>query len=637
MDEGDGGAGGGSVVIRVVAGGIALVALLVAGFFATRDGATDDGDDSATDEVATEDSPPQQPDEGELPPAVEEAISDLRFTEVSADAGLDETHSDLGLFGEQAMTAGVSAADVDRDGDVDLFLPRVGKPNGLYLNDGSGSFTDVGVEAGVGGPDDGFGASAGAFLDTEGDGDLDLFVTGTGQRGNALYVNDGSGSFTEESAERGLVWPAVADTQLGSKHHGVSVADVNRDGFLDLLVLQWYSEVYNAEAFEVASAQQGWDEDYAPGSCESAAAFEAAGFPKQQGAPQSRSALFLNNGDGTFADATERWGVPTDGVVAFTGVFADFDTDGWQDLAIAGDGCTSRLLRNVNGERFEDVTDASGVGTDENGMGAIARDVDGDGLVDLFVTSISFSLEEGEECPVTGFSGCSGNRLFLNNGDFTFRDATDEYGLREGDWGWGTVVEDLDGNGSPEVVQVNGMQFREPSDDGVEFRYQDRFLEDRSRLWASAEGSYHDVAARVGIRDDGVSHGLVTFDMDSDGDLDILIARANETPLLFRNDGADDSPNAILAVDLVDPTNPANRWADGSRVVVTPAEGDEALVARVGTSGSYESQLPPTLYFGLGEHEGPVARVEVHWPGATEAQVFTDVPTDRPATLTRSG
>jgi FtsZ-interacting cell division protein ZipA len=67
-----------------VAGGIAVVALLVAGFFATRDGATDDGDDSATDEVATEDSPPQQPDAEELPRGVEEAISDLRFTEESS-------------------------------------------------------------------------------------------------------------------------------------------------------------------------------------------------------------------------------------------------------------------------------------------------------------------------------------------------------------------------------------------------------------------------------------------------------------------------------------------------------------------------------------------------------------------------
>lgn len=582
------------------------------------------------------DTPADSDDEAEpLPPEVLNAIEGLEFTEVAAEAGLTETHSDLGLFGEQAMTAGASAADVDGDGDTDLFLPRIGKPNGLYINDGSGNFDDVGVAAGVGGPDDGFGASAGSFLDVEGDGDLDLFVTGTAQRGNSLYVNDGTGQFSDEAAERGLAWPAVADAELGSKHHGVSVADVNRDGFLDLLVLQWYSEIYNAEAFDIAAAQNGWPEDYSPGSCETATAFRAADFPKTDGAPATRSALLLNDGNGSFTDVTAQWGLPLEGIVAFTGVFTDFDSDGWQDLAIAGDGCTSRLLRNTEGTGFDDLTFEAGVGTDENGMGAVTSDIDGDGLADLLVTSISYPLEDGEECPVTGFNGCSGNRLYVNNGDFTFRDATDEYGLREGDWGWGAAIEDFDGDGTPEVVQVNGMQTRESTSDGVEFKYADRFVDDATRFWVYADGGYHDVATEIGIDDDAISHGLVTFDMDSDGDLDLLIARANETPLLYRNDGADDGANSILAMDLVDPLTPGNLWGDGARVAVTPVDGGETFVDWVGTSGSYESQGLPTLHMGLGELDGPVERVEVYWPGEAEPQVITGVPTDELLTITR--
>ncbi len=617
-------------VLRAAAAAIGAVAVLFAACSSPDPEARADG----AENQASEDAPEA---DSALPAAVEEAIKGMRFTDVSAEAGLTQTHSDLGLYGEAAMTAGASVADVDSDGDLDVFLPRVGKPNGLYINDGSGQFTDVGESAGVGGPDDGQGASAGAFFDIEGDGDMDLFVTGTAMRANALYVNDGNGGFTEESAQRGLEWPAVANEELGSRHHGASVADVNGDGFLDLLVLQWYSDVYNGRAFEIASAQNGWQQGYAPSSCESAIAFRAAGFPVEPNAAPTRSALLLNDGTGSFTDATADFGLPLGGTVAFTGVFNDFDGDGWPDLAIAGDGCTSMLLRNVEGSRFEDVTFSAGVGTDENGMGAVAADVNGDGFADLFVTSISYALDEGEECPVTGFNGCSGNRLYLNDGNATFTDATDEFGLREGDWGWGAAIEDFDGDGTREVVQANGMQIREPgSNSEVEFRFTGAFEDDRTRFWVMADGAYHDVADAVGIEDDGISHAVVPFDMDGDGDLDLLIARSNDTPLLYRND-SDRGDNATLVVELVDPTSAGNRWGDAARVEVTPTAGSDPVVGWVGTSGSYESQRPPVLHLGRGGLDGPIEMVDVHWRGGAETQTLTEVAPGGKLTGTRAG
>ena len=206
----------------------------------------------------------------------------------------------------------------------------------------------------------------------------------------------------------------MSDAELGSQHHGVSVADVDGDGDLDLLVLQWFSAVYNAEAVGAATEAGLLDAAGALDPCSSAAAFAELGFPVPESAQPNRSGLYLNDGSGNFRDATEQMELPLREIVAFTGSFGDVDGDGWQDLAITGDGCTSRLFRNVEGTRFEDITDAAGVAGDENGMGSVLRDVDGDGRLDWFVTSIAHP--ESDECRGGGFFGCSGNRLYLNQG-----------------------------------------------------------------------------------------------------------------------------------------------------------------------------------------------------------------------------
>ncbi len=446
-------------------------------------GTDDPGTEDPSAEAVTDDRPPAQP-------------GDLRFTEVAAEAGLDETHSDLGLDADSSMTSGAAVADVDGDGDEDIFLPRVGKSNALYLNDGSGNFSDVAQEAGVAGPSERFGSSAAVFFDIEGDGDPDLFVTGFGQGGNELFVNDGTGSFSEQSGERGLVWDPVPQAGIGSHTHGVSVADVNGDGHMDLLVLQWYAHLF--DTIDPAPEQTPGDGSASASACEASAALRVEGFPSAPGTPASRSRLFLNDGNGAFADATDEMELPLDEIVAFTGSFADFDEDGWQDLAITGDGCTSRLFRNIDGQRFEDVTEAAGVGTDENGMGSVVRDVNDDGLADWFITSISKSTPG--ECPGNPFAGCSGNRLYLNEGDGSFSDGTDRYGVRDSGWGWGAAIEDFNDDGNLEIAVTNGYDGGEGS---VGQRGRVRTGVPRGPgacLWALDDGVYRDLPRASRIR-----------------------------------------------------------------------------------------------------------------------------------------
>ncbi|MFN8052206.1 MAG: CRTAC1 family protein [Acidimicrobiales bacterium] len=556
-------------------------------------------------------------------------LDGLHFTDVTTSAGLDARQSTKSLTADMSMTSGAAVADVDGDGDADIYVTRIGRPNSLYINDGRGHFTDTATAAGVDRAG-AVGSSAAAFADIDADGCPDLYVSGAGDRKRsseaALLVNDCNGHFTDETAARGVSLPAT-DADLGPQGHGVTFADYDHDGFLDLLVLHWDPAFLGGDA-----AATAFREVPDPSSiCERIAATRAAGMDRTSSAGPNRSRLFHNDGTGHFTDVTQAMGLPLDQIAGFTGQFVDVDGDGWEDLAIAGDFCTSRLFHNDAGQKFVDVTASAGVGTDENGMGSVLRDIDGDGHPDWFVTSIALRTRSGE-CPTrTGNTACSGNRLYVNQGDGTFRDLTDRYGVRNGWWGWGAAIEDFADDGRLQIAQTNGFVGEEQP--------RKRFTTDPMRFWvpsvkgATAGAPMVEAAKLAGLGVDGVGHGLVAFDADGDGDLDLLVANFGDPPNLFRNDRRN---RHWLTVRLDDPTRPGNRQGIGARVVVTPVAGEASTTGWIGTDGSYESQRMPELHVGLGRRAATVATVEVWWPGATTPQVVADVRPDRVLTVTRS-
>ncbi len=570
--------------------------------------------------VGSRDGPKPSPTRRRAATPADAAAEAFRFTDVTASAGLARPQSAAPLYGNDAMTAGVAVADVFGSGRPDIYITRIGLPNSLYRNNGDGTFTDVAEAAGVGGVDPANGSHAAAIADVDADGCLDLYVSPAQQGRSTLYMNNCNGTFREEAAIRGIdVTPGSAE--FGAHEHGATFGDFDLDGDLDLLVLQWDQASYPED-------RKGSGRD---GLC---SARRRADAPSPGGAverPESpnRSRLYRNDGKGHFEDVTASVGLDFRGTLAFTGQFADLDGDGWPELLVTGDVCTSKVFHNERG-RFVDVTHELGVGTDENGMGSVLVDIDDDGHLDWFVTSISHPTPR-HRCETFGPTGCSGNRLYRGRPDGTFEDATDRLGLRDGWWGWGAAIEDFNDDGSLEVVQTNGMREPPPPPGNAVDRFFTPFATDPMRFWVASGGRFRDVASRVGLGDRELGVALVPLDFDDDGDLDVLIARNHLTPLLYRNDTP--RRHRWLTVKLDDPTSPGNRQALGADVIVTA--GGHRMHRRMAVDGSYESQKPAEIHVGLGDVSGPV-QVEVTWPGGHQRQQLDVTELDRTVTVVRS-
>jgi hypothetical protein len=545
----------------------------------------------STDDTGTTAPEPPPLDLGaDLPPPAPRPPTQ-RFVEVTAEAGLWLDHGSpmappfclLPTVNDapgqhsyclpERFLGAAAVGDFDGDGWPDVFLSRLDGPARLMRNRGDGTFEDVAASTGLWHHEP---VGAAAWLDVEGDGDLDLLLTSVGGLRHHLYVNDGAGGFFEDARERGLA------VQTSSVHvgMGIGVGDYDLDGHVDVFVADWRNAIV-----------------LGPG--------------------EHHNRLLHNRGaaaPGHFEDVTAAMGIDleavtlavlgTPGAYGFAPAFVDLDGDDWPELALVSDFGTSRLYANAGGSGFFDVTPFAAVGTETNGMGSTFGDLDGDGDLDWFVSSIwnPGTVDDG-------------NRLYRNDGNLQFTDVTDAYGVREGGWGWDAVAFDVDLDGDLDLALAAGWPAMPFADDPV-------------RLWVNpgpgVPGPWPEVARARGLDFTRGGRALVPFDYDRDGDLDVLVMANTEPPGLFRNDVDGGSWLEVVAVGAG-----ANTQSLGARVRVQAEPGGAWQVRTIGVGGHLLGQAPAVAHFGLPQGDAPVHRVEVTWPASGRAESFVDVDRDQ--------
>jgi len=347
------------------------------------------------------------------------------FSEIALPAGVAALFSPFGVGRNQGFVAhGAAAADVDLDGLVDLAATGVDQ-NYLYVNDGTGSFRDASTSSGVKFTPPGSGA---LFLDYDNDGDPDLFLAAVGEQMllENRFLPDGKVMFRDVSAAAGVARAAVGFSAVA--------ADANGDGWTDVYVCS-----YNRYGSVMPNS---W-------------------LRATNGTP---NLLFLNRGDGTFAEVAASWAVD-DRRWSYAAGFVDLDGDGDQDLYVANDFGEDGLYRN-DGGRFTDIASEMGVQDPGFGMGVSFGDYDNDGDLDLHVTNMSSTAgkrilgrlyPQGHEIGQVLLKQAAGNSLYQNLGGGRFREVTQEVGGLAGGWAFGGGFLDFDNDGWVDLYTPNGF------------------------------------------------------------------------------------------------------------------------------------------------------------------------------------
>ncbi|HET7219887.1 MAG TPA: FG-GAP-like repeat-containing protein, partial [Vicinamibacterales bacterium] len=534
---------------------------------------------------------------------------------------------------------GVSAGDADGDGLDDLYVAQpAGLPNRLYRARGDATFEDITEAAGVGVLDD---TAQSLFADVDNDGDQDLVIATATKP--LLFLNDGKARFAP-----------VADAFRSARPlqgvlTSIAMADYDRDGFLDL-----YLCVYS----------------YFFGAGEDKAGTPAPYYDARNGPP---AILFRNDGHGRFVDATAEAGLDAgNDRYHFAAAWADYDGDGWPDLLVANDFGTKNLYRNL-GRRdgkvtFADVAEPAGVLDHGAGMSATFLDYDNDGRLDIYTGNMwsapgrrvtgdpAFMRDASPEVRALYRRHVRGNSLLRNLGDGRFDDRTLEAHAEMGRWAWSADAIDFDRDGWEDLYVVNGMLTRNgeglaAGEDLEGFfwrqvvahsplsrirgtRYDEAWrainqllihgaIAARQRnvfLRNDGHGGFDEIAGALGLDLDQDGRSFAVLDVDRDGDQDLAVMAARQSPQLriFRNDY--ETRSASLALRLAG--TKSSRDAIGARVVV---ETDQMLRTKIVQAGSgFISQHSKEVLIGLGASQR-VVKLTVAWPSG-ETQVFTDVP-----------
>jgi hypothetical protein len=514
--------------------------------------------------------------------------------------------------------SGIAAEDIDNDGDIDV-LVLSGAGNALYLNDGRGHFTDATESAGLGWKraDGRPGEPRQPIIaDFDNDGLQDILITYVDDD-HRLYRNLGNAKFEDVTAR----------TNLGGKGlvGGPATAfDFDKDGRLDLYI--------------------GYFGDYVHGELPTFARRNTNALPDK---------LFRNKGNFIFEDVTAGSGVDNTGWAQAVG-HLDFDGDGWEDLICGNDFGANAWYRNLGGTgKFEDVSAKLGTDKPSYTMNIGVADLNRDGYPDVYISNIvTMNKDEKYVLPdaktrlklnpqkMANMRVVEANDLWTST---THEGKLASYeqstavgrGYKSTGWSWGADFFDFDNDGDDDLYLVNGMnEYAVYS--SVNPYFTDASGTPRQTIVPVAEkeapvffvnraGRLIEDSTQSGADPLGNGRAVAQFDLDGDGDLDMMVNNFNAPAMLYRNN-ADGNGNHWIKIRLTgDPSKGSTRDAIGAKIIVDTVH-QKNLWREVFSTIGYLTSNPKEQHLGLGTDKR--ADVTVIWPNG-ERQTFKGLAADR--------
>lgn len=563
-----------------------------------------------------------------LPARTATTGSDKLFSLVPSNASgvafvhpIDLTHPLKRLYASTFACGGAAIGDVDDDGRPDIFLTSGPRDNVLYRQSGPWKFADFTAEAGLAAS--GTWSAGASFADVDGDGDLDLYVCNYDSP-NHLYLNDGRGHFTETAKAWGV---DVSDASVVA-----AFCDYDRDGDLDFYLLcnQFTREggkladtplemdpVTKKPRAKTEFAKYYRPRERSPGVFE----FETYG----------RDDFLFRNDGGHFTDVTKTAGLRGDGY-GNSVTWWDFNEDGWLDLCVGNDyNSADRLLLNNKNGTFSDVAAQVLPHTTWFSMGADVADVNNDGRLDFMMADMSNTthymskLSMGEMGPFYPLLRDSvpqqfmRNTLFINTGVPRFQEAALMAGMASTDWSWAIKFGDYDNDGRVDVFVTNGVSrmfndadHRRNSEEFTsvsEWDYYEKQPPLRMKNLAfKNEGGlrFSKTGPAWGLDFEGMTYSAASGDLDGDGDLDLVTCNLDDPVHLYRNESTTGHTVALRLHGAKDNTRGIGARAE----IVSKTAGRQ--VRQLMPDTGFLSCNEAMLHFGLGEDTE--FSLTIYWP-----------------------